>query len=176
MFELLSEFAKELLGLGLEAAELEMRHMGWRAFVVFCFAVLAIRLADRRLLGHGAGFDIIAAVVLGSVLSRGINGDASFLPSLGAGALLVVFHQVLGTLAYRFHAVSQLIKGRTQLLVKDGEVQESEMRRCKITPDDLNEHLRLNGRVLGAGNVAEARLERNGSISVVRRRTPGGEG
>jgi uncharacterized membrane protein YcaP (DUF421 family) len=123
MFELLSEFAKELPGLGLEAAELEMRHMGWRAFVVFCF----------------------------------------------------VFHQVLGTLAYRFHRVSQLIKGRTQLLVKDGKVQESEMRRCKITPDDLNEHLRLNGRVLGPGDVAEARLERNGSISVVRRRTPGGE-
>jgi uncharacterized membrane protein YcaP (DUF421 family) len=40
--------------------------------------------------------------------------------------------------------------------------------RCRISADDLDENLRLHGNVAGSGGVREARLERNGTISVVK--------
>mgnify|MGYP001556992334 FL=1 len=39
----------------------------------------------------------------------------------------------------------------------------------RISPDDLDENLRLNGNVSEIREIKEARLERNGTISVVRR-------
>lgn len=164
------DFTNELLGLELGPGELEMRHMAWRAFVVFLCAILGIRVAIRRLLGHNAGFDIIVAIVLGSVLSRAINGEAAFFPTIGASVLLIGLHYVLASLAFEFHWFSQVTKGRAHVLVRDGRVDEAVMRRCKITPDDLDENIRLNGGLDSSEGVAEARLERNGSISVVRKR------
>lgn len=168
MFETARAFVENLLGLSLEAQDLHFSHMVWRAFVVFCVAVALVRLASRRLLGHGAGFDIIVAIVLGSVLSRGINGDASFFPTLGASALLVMLHHLIATLAYHSHWFSKLLKGEASVLVRDGRVDKSAMYRGQITPDDLDEKLRLNGQEADVTRVAEARLERDGDISVVK--------
>ena len=165
-----------LLGLSRKASELEFSHMASRTFVVFCLAVLLFRLADRRFLGRNAGYDVMLGVVLGSVLSRGINGDASFFPTLGASAVLVILHHILSTLAYRSHFCSVLFKGNPRSLVQNGQVNQDELRRCKITADDLDENLRLHGRVIGTDDVREARFERNGEISVVKttRSTPSG--
>jgi uncharacterized membrane protein YcaP (DUF421 family) len=157
-----------LLGLSRKASELEFSHMTCRTLVVFCLAVLLFRVADRRFLGRNAGYDVMLGVVLGSVLSRGINGDASFFPTLGASAVLVILHHVLSALAYRSHVCSVGFKGRPRTLVQDGQVDHDELRRCKITADDLDENLRIHGGVMGTDDVREARLERNGEISVVK--------
>jgi len=52
--------------------------------------------------------------------------------------------------------------------VKDGVVDQPELKRCRISADDLDENLRVNGNVSEIHRVREARLERNGTISVVR--------
>lgn len=160
-------FLDELLGLSLEGTNLEFSQMAWRGFVVFCFAILLARLGVRRFLAHNAGFDIMVAVVLGSVLSRAINGQAAFFPTLGVSALLVALHHLLATLTYHSHWLSELIKGRPHVLIRDGVVDRARLSRSKITDDDLEQNLRLHGNLKEVADVAEARLERNGSISVL---------
>ena len=164
----LSEFFGRVLGLGVQAGDLQFGHMAARAFIVFTVGVGLARVADRRMLGHSAGFDIMLLVVLGSVLSRGINGQAAFFPTLGASVVLVVLHHIVATAALRSHWFSKLLKGSPRTLVRDGKIDRAELRRSKITVDDLDENLRLNGGVKDAGEVAEARLERNGTVSVVK--------
>jgi uncharacterized membrane protein YcaP (DUF421 family) len=168
MWEQVREAIGAVLGLDVSAHDLAFRHMAARALVVFSFGVMLARIADRRMLAHNAGFDIVILVVLGSVLSRGINGGAAFFPSLGASAVLVALHHVVATIAFRSHAFSQWLKGKPRVLVRDGRPDRRELRRNKFTDADLDESLRLNGGVAGTGEVAEARLERNGSVSVVK--------
>jgi uncharacterized membrane protein YcaP (DUF421 family) len=168
MWETYRVYLDRLLGLHVQAAQLEFSQMAWRAFVVFCFGVLLARVANRRMLGHNAGFDIMLLVVLGSVLSRGINGQAAFFPTLGASAVLVALHHLVATIAFHSHWFSSFVKGEPIVLVRDGKLDRDAMRRTKITGDDLDENLRLNGSVDGTDDVAEARLERNGTISVVK--------
>ena len=169
MFEHVSVFWEELLGLGREGSDLPFRQMAWRAAMVFLLAVVLARLGARRFMSHSAGFDMMVAVVLGSVLSRAINGDARFFPTLGASGLLLLLHHLLATLALRSHPFSQLVKGRPLVLVRNGVVDPAAMVKAKITPDDLEASLRLNGNLCRIEDVAEARLERSGAISVVRR-------
>lgn len=175
MFTPLQTWVGRLLGIGLKASQLEFSHMAWRTFLVFCFAVVLFRLADRRFLGRNAGYDVMLGVVLGSVLSRGINGEAAFFPTLGASALLVILHHVLSTAAYHSHVCSQLVKGGPRVLVREGKIDRAELRRCKITDEDLDENVRLHGQVIGTNDVQEARLERSGEISVAKAKRPSGE-
>jgi len=164
-------FFDRLLGLNVAAGDLEFPHMAWRTVIVFGVAISLARLGARRFLAHNAGFDIMVAIVLGSVLSRAINGQAAFFPTLGASVLLVALHRVLATLTFHSHGLSQLIKGRPGVLVRDGKPDRRELARSKITDDDLEENLRLHGNVRDMAQVAEARLERNGAVSVVKSRS-----
>lgn len=170
MFDTLYSFIDRLLGLRVDGSDLELRHMVWRTAIVFALAVTIARLGARRFLGHNAGFDIVVLVMLGSVLSRGINGEAAFLPTLGASVLLVALHHMLSAMAFNWHWFSQLVKGRPHVLVRKGELVREELARCKITQDDLDENLRLHGNADRIADVAEARLERNGAVSVVKAR------
>ena len=169
----LRECLERVLGLGVNPGSLGFGQMAARAVVVFVFAVALARVADRRVLGHSAGFDIMLLVVLGSVLSRAINGQAAFFPTLGVSAVLVGLHHVVATIAFRSHAFSKLVKGEPRVLVRDGKLVPRELARNKFTKDDVDENLRLNGGSATLADVAEARLERNGSVSVVR--SPDGE-
>ncbi len=163
------QIAIDLLGLHTPADQLQFRQMALRCVIVLLTAVFAGRLADRRSIGANAAFDVMMGVVLGSVLSRGINGQAPFFPSLGVSVVFVLLHRLLARFACRSHMISCLVKGRAALLVKDGIADEEEMRKNAITRDDLIENLRMNGNIGEIRDVKEAWFERDGKISVIRR-------
>lgn len=159
----------QLLGLSLPTAQLDWLQLAARTLVVFAFGVALVRIADRRFLGRNAGFDVLLGFILGSVLSRAINGQAPFFKTLGAAGLLVLLHRLLGALARRFSWFSWLIKGDAIVLVRDGQMQRAAMAANDISEADLEENLRLNGNVARIEDVEEARLERSGQIGVVRK-------
>jgi uncharacterized membrane protein YcaP (DUF421 family) len=63
------------------------------------------------------------------------------------------------------------VKGRPRVLIRDGEPDRDAMRRTHVTEHDLHEDLRQEG-LEGSGKVKEARLERSGKLSVVKRSEP----
>lgn len=165
----MNDFLEHLFGANSPADTLSWGQMAARTVLVFFFGVVLVRLADRRFLGRNAGFDVMLAIVLGSVLSRGINGQAPFFKTLGVSALLVLLHRLLAAAACRWSALSRFVKGRAVVLVKNGQPQRAALRAADISGDDLEENLRLNGNISNLAEVAEARLERNGQISVLKR-------
>ncbi len=58
-----------------------------------------------------------------------------------------------------------LVEGHFAILVKDGVLQERQMKRSLITEDDLRAALHTYG-VFDLSRVNEARLERNGHVTV----------
>jgi uncharacterized membrane protein YcaP (DUF421 family) len=72
-------------------------------------------------------------------------------------------------LGARFHFVSNLLKGRDRLLVKDGQILRKNMLREDISHGDLEEGLRVAGNVNSFEEVKEVRMERSGQISVVKK-------
>lgn len=163
----MAEFADALLGLSLPGHDLHTAHIAWRTVIVFAFGVLIVRLSNRRLLGRNAAFDVLLSVLLGSVLSRAINGTAPFGPTLVGSALLIALHHLLASAATRWHGLSRLLKGAPQVLIRHGSVDREALARCDLSNEDLEEELRLNAHTPHPGEIAEARLERTGKISVV---------
>lgn len=167
--ENLIEILGDAVGSGKESHELSAAQMAVRAVFVYGAGLLIVRIGSRRFMGRTSAFDLIVAIMLGSILARAVTGNSPLLPALAAGAALVAAHWILAALAVRFDFVSRFVKGREVELVRDGQIHWDRMRHYKVGERDLMEALRLKGNTADLSKVKFATLERNGDISVVKK-------
>jgi uncharacterized membrane protein YcaP (DUF421 family) len=137
-----------------------------RAAAVYLLALAAVRLGSKRFLSQASAFDVIVAIMLGSIMSRAVSGSP-FWPTVVSGAVLIAAHGLLAALAYRVDWLGPLVKGRPRLLVREGRVDREAMRQAGVSEHDLEQAVRLQAGETDLSRVRQARLERDGSISVV---------
>ncbi len=169
MIEEMGEGIRWALGLELDPKDLSLWQMVLRAIIIYLAALAMVRIGNKRFLGRLSAFDVILGIILGSVMSRAINGSAPFFPTIGAGFALVGLHWLFSQLAFRFQGFDTLVKGNARRLIQDGQIQWDNMQASSITQEDLVEELRLRGQVADLSQVQEAYLERQGGISVIPR-------
>lgn len=156
--------------LGLGSEKLNTGQMALRAIIVYAMAVLMVRIGEKRFMGKSTTFDVILGIVFGSVMSRAITGNAPFFPALVAGFALVCLHWVFAALAFHSDRFGMLVKGRSRLLVRDGQILSENMRDSHASEKDLKEAMRLKGIRPDLSEIESAHFERSGDISVIKRR------
>jgi len=162
------DFLYSAFGVGVEAQHLSLVQVLLRAVLIFFSALIIVRVADKRFFARKTAFDLILGFTLASMMARAINGSEQLGPTIGAGFTLAFLHRLLGWLAFRWPRFGGWIKGHSQTLVENGEVDRDRLARHHIALDDLLEELRLQG-VESPQDVKLARLERSGEISVIKR-------
>jgi uncharacterized membrane protein YcaP (DUF421 family) len=157
-----------LLGLSLKSEQLGYGHMAARAALMYAILIWLIRSAKKRFLGQATVVDVVLVIVLGSIAARGLTGGAPYFPSVLAMIVLIAMHWTFSFIAQRSSWFSGLIKGHSTILIAKGKVQHAPLRAAHMSRDDLDEDLRQQG-VSDPATVLEARLERNGRLSVIRK-------
>jgi len=155
------------MGLQAEPKDLTFTQISIRGIIVLVATLAMIRLGDRRSLAKKSAFDAVLIVILASVLARAINGSAPFFPTIGASFVIVLVHRVVALASCHWHGLALLIKGRPQILVRDGNYQRKAMVRNHLSPDDVQEDMRLNAKIEDIEKVRIARLERSGDLSFI---------
>ena len=166
----LQNFFLTLLGPDGKATELTLLHISHRAFFIFVVGLALVRIGDRRSLSEKTAFDAIFIVLIGSMLSRAINGTAPFFITIAAGIVLMVIHRACAFGACKSHAFGKLLKGKPVTLVRNGKIDHAEMRRSLVSEHDLEEDLRLEAKTEDVSTIAFARLERSGDISFIKQK------
>src|SRR3954466_15180020 len=137
----LQNFSLALLGPDGKATELTLLQISLRGALIFLSGIIMVRIGDRRSLSQKTAFDAVFIVLLGSMLSRAINGTAPFFTTIAAGIALMIVHRAFAFGAFKSHWFGKLIKGRPITLVRDGEVDREQMKQALISPPDLAEDL-----------------------------------
>jgi uncharacterized membrane protein YcaP (DUF421 family) len=158
-----------LLGLSVEPRNLTFVQISLRGIIVFVATLAMVRLGHKRSLSHKTPFDAVLLVILASVLSRAINGSAAFFATIGGGVVLVLLHRVFAHLAYYSHGFGILVKGKPDIIVRDGQCDFWMMRRNHISTHDLEEDMRLDAHLDDLSKVRLARIERSGDISFIKK-------
>jgi uncharacterized membrane protein YcaP (DUF421 family) len=166
----LQNFFLMLLGPDGKASELTLLHISLRALFIFVVGLALVRIGDRRSLSEKTAFDAIFIVLIGSMLSRAINGTAPFFTTIAAGIVLMVIHRACAFGACKSHAFGKLLKGKPVTLIRNGKIDHAEMRRCLVSEHDLEEDLRLEAKTEDVSTIAFARLERSGDISFIKQK------
>jgi uncharacterized membrane protein YcaP (DUF421 family) len=157
------------LGIGLDASSLTFLQISVRGIIVFIAALVIVRCGDRRFLSQKTAFDAVLGFILASMLARAVNGTAAFFPTLGAGFVLVLLHRLFAHWARGSHAFGNLIKGRSDIVIREGKLDAELAKRKSLSEHDVLEDLRLHGNVGSVSDVSLGVFERNGHISVIRR-------
>jgi uncharacterized membrane protein YcaP (DUF421 family) len=166
----LHNFFLTLLGPDGKATELTLFHISLRALLIFIIGLALVRIGDRRSLSEKTAFDAIFIVLIGSMLSRAINGTAPFLTTIAAGVVLMVIHRVCAFGACKSHAFGKLLKGQPVTLVRHGQIDRAQMRRSLVSEHDLEEDMRLDAKTEDLSDIETARLERSGDISFIKKK------
>ncbi len=157
----------ELIGEGSENPN--TLQMAIRAAIIFMVALILIRLSGRRAFGQRSPFDTVIAILLGAILGRAIvKSDLPFFGPIAAATVICILHFLFALLTTSSRVMGEIIKGRAKLLYKEGVKNRKMMRRSLITDRDLHEGIRKAGHE-HESEIKEAWLERDGSISVIKK-------
>ena len=167
MWQTIADQIQVFLGYERDVGDVNALQMALRTIMIYAVTLVLIRLGSKRFLSEATAFDVIVGIMLGSVMSRAINGSAPLFPTLLAGVVMIGLHWSFAVLAFHTDWFGFLVKGNPVLLIKDGQIQQQGVRKAGLSSHDLEQALRLQAQQTDASKVQLAYLERNGNISVI---------
>ena len=138
-----------------------------RTVVLYLFILAGIRLLGKRQIGQLEPSELVLALIIADLASvpmqdNGIPLLTGLIPIVVLLSLSTIL-SVLCTKSLRFRA---LLCGKPTIVVENGEVLQAELKRCRLTIDELLEELRIQG-YTDIQTVKFALLETNGQLSVL---------
>lgn len=108
--------------------------------------VVAVRIAGKRSLAQLSAFDFVVTVALGSTLATILlSSDVSFVEGAVAIAELLLLQIAVSLLAAASPRVHPLVTAEPSLLVWQGTVDESALRRHRVARTDIEQAVRQSG-------------------------------
>jgi uncharacterized membrane protein YcaP (DUF421 family) len=140
-----------------------------RAIAVFVFIFVLMRVLGRREISSLEPFDLIILIVIADLAQQGVTQQdysvTGAILAVGTIGLLTLF---ASWLSFRFPRVRPVLNGRPVVLVEDGKPIEDNMRRERITVEEVAAQARIK-QIESLEKVRWAVLETGGQMSFIRK-------
>lgn len=138
-----------------------------RTVLIYILIIAAMRIMGKRQLGELQPVELVVTLLISDMAAvpmqeSGIPLLSGVLPIL----ILVALELLLSGLMLKSPFFSRLISGNPIVLVREGELQQSALKKMRMTVDDFMEELRQQG-VFNPEDVQYAIVEPNGKISLL---------
>ncbi len=128
---------------------------------------VALRIIPKRHLGVHSPSDLIALVIVGGLATDAIGGGSeSTLTFLLMAMVVFLWSYVFNVLDYKFPSLRSITQDSPTLVVHDGKLLRSNMRKEKLTEEELEADLREHG-IEDLSAVKLAVVEVDGQLSVI---------
>lgn len=137
-----------------------------RAIIIYFFVSASVRVMGKRQVGQLNPQELVITILISAVATVPLEDNGMPLAnSLIPIAIFISFEILTSALAMKSLKFRNLIQGKPIFVIKDGEIQQKEMKKLRYTVDDLIDGIRQAG-VFDISQVANAVVETNGTISV----------
>ena len=140
-----------------------------RGTAMYFFLFLLFRVVVRRRVGSVGMADILVLVIIADAAQNAMSGEYK---SFTEGAILVGtivgWNMAIDWLNFRVPALRDWLEPPPLLLIRDGRLLHRNLRHEFVTEQELQSKLREKG-VKDYSEVAEARMESDGNVSVIKR-------
>lgn len=133
---------------------------------MYLVVVAALRVMGKRQLGEMEPSEFVTAIIISELAAMPIvETDKPILHAVAAVAVLMLLEIGLSLLMFKSKLAKKLLCASPSVLIKDGKPQYDQLRRNRVTMDELREELRIMG-ITDLSKVKVAMLESNGKLSV----------
>ena len=138
-----------------------------RTIILYLLIIIGVRLMGKRQVGELEPSELVLSLLIADLASvpmqdLGIPLHAGVFPIL----VLLSLTMILSVLTMKSIRFRTLLCGSPSVIIRDGEINQEEMRRNRLTVDELLEELRSHG-CTDPTSVKYAILETNGLLSVL---------
>ncbi len=140
-----------------------------RAIALYLFMIFVMRVLGRRELSSLSPSDLVLLIVLGDTVQQGLTQDDYSVTGAVIAIGTIGAMQVLTSYAsFRSRRMRRVLEGEPVVIVQDGKVLEQNLRRERMTPDEIAEEMRMQ-QIASFDEVRWGILENNGQISFVKK-------
>ena len=141
-----------------------------RAAVGFFFVLFLTRVVGRRELSSLEPFDLIMLVMIGDLVQQGITqNDFSITGLMLVGGTVTLLTVAVSYSGFKFPFLRPLLEGEPVIVLQDGKPIERNLRRNRITVEELAAAARQQEGIGSLDEVDWAVLETSGSLSFIKR-------
>ena len=137
-----------------------------RTVILYLVLILVVRVMGKRQIGQMEPSEFVVTMLLANLAAIPMQDSAVPLYT-GLVPLLTVLgvELVLAMLSLKSMCLRKLLCGKPVILIENGNILQSNLKKTRITLDELTGHLREKD-VLDLRSVQYAILETNGNLSV----------
>lgn len=140
-----------------------------RTLLLYIMIVAAVRLMGKRQISELQTSELVVTLLISDIAAIPMQDTGQPLVSGLIPILVLVMAEILVSgLMLKSSKFRKLICGRPIIVINDGKVDQKEMRRLRMTTEDLFEELRQKD-VFSFEDVAYAIVETNGKLSVIKK-------
>lgn len=144
-----------------------MVNMLIRGIIIYITVIFAVRLMGKRQIGELQPAELVVTVLLSQVASMPFESlEVPLLSVISIIFLLISLEIVCSVVGMKIKSFRNLVQGNPILIIKDGQIDQKQLKNVRYSVEDLLEALRLKD-IFDISQVQFAYIETNGSISVL---------
>lgn len=140
-----------------------------RTLIIYGILIGAMRLMGKRQIGQLEVSDLVSTLLLSELAALPIeNHDIPLMYSIIPTVLLMSIEIFTAAIQGRFPRLKNLFSPRPSILIRMGQPDFDELKKCRMSSDELLIALRKSG-TTDISEIAYAILEQDGNVSVIPR-------
>lgn len=137
------------------------------SILTYIAIVIILRSSGKRTLSSFNAFDFLITVTIGSISASTIlSSNTKFFDGISAIITLVLLQYIVAKISVYSKTFSKAIKAEPTLLYYEGEYLDANLKRMRVSKDDILQEIRINSGVT-IDEVHSVILEANGKLAVV---------
>ena len=114
-----------------------------RIFILYVLATAAVRIMGKRQIGELQPSELVITILLSEIAAIPMQDtDIPLLNSVVAVLLLVAFEIISSVISMKSRGARRLLEGNAVTVIRDGKIDQKEIKRLRYTVDDLLTALR----------------------------------
>lgn len=140
-----------------------------RTLILYVLIIAAVRIMGKRQIGELQTSELVVTLLISDIAAIPMQNSAQPL----ASGFIPILALVSCEIAASFFMVKnsrfrKLVTGKPQVVINNGEIDQAQMKRLRMSTEDLSEQLRQIN-VFSIQDVAYAIVETNGKLSVMKK-------
>ena len=140
-----------------------------RTTLLYVLIIIAVRFMGKRQIGDLQTTELVVTMLLSDIASLAVENSSK--PLMGGVipmAVLVVCEIFLSGAMIKNSKLRRAVCGRPIIVINDGKIEQGELKRLRMSVEDLSESLRQQN-IFSFDDVLFAIVETNGQLSVMKK-------
>lgn len=138
-----------------------------RATIIYAITICSVRFMGKRQIGELQPSELVTTILISEIATIPIQDNS--LPIINSVAVLLVivgFEIISSVICMKSYKCRRVLDGNPVVIIRDGVIDQTQMKRLRITTDDLLCAMRQKD-VFCIEDIAYAVFETNGKLSIM---------